>query len=52
VARAGNWNISLETQCAKSPDLNVLELSFFRALQSHQWRSGFVNTYGGVDFAK
>ena len=44
VARTGNWNISLETQPAKSPDLNVLDLSFFRALQSHQWRSGFVNT--------
>ena len=44
VATQGSWNISLETQAAKSPDLNVLDLSFFRALQSHQWRSGFVNT--------
>ena len=44
VARTGLWNISLETQPAKSPDLNVLDLSFFRALQSHQWRSGFANT--------
>ncbi len=33
VARTGLWNISLETQPAKSPDLNVLDLSFFRALQ-------------------
>jgi hypothetical protein len=39
----GLWNIKLQTQPAKSPDLNVLDLSFFRALQSHQWRSGFAN---------
>jgi hypothetical protein len=39
----GLWNIQLETQPAKSPDFNVLDLSFFRALQSHQWRSGFAN---------
>ena len=44
VARSEGWDISLETQPAKSPDLNVLDLSFFRALQSHQWRSGFANT--------
>jgi hypothetical protein len=44
AATQGIWNISLETQAAKSPDLNVLDLSFFRALQSHQWRSGFANT--------
>ena len=37
--------IFLETQPAKSPDFNnVLDLSFFRALQSHQWRSRFANT--------
>ena len=33
----------MQTQPPKSPDLNVLDLSFFRALQSHQWRSGFAN---------
>jgi len=44
VAQTGTWNITLETQPPKSPDLNVLDLSFFRALQSYQWRSGFVNT--------
>ena len=44
AATQGVWNISLETQAAKSPDLNVLDLSFFRALQSHQWRNGFANT--------
>ena len=42
-ATEGLWNITLQTQPAKSPDLNVLDLSFFRALQSHQWRSGFAN---------
>ena len=43
VAQTGIWNIQLETQPPKSPDLNVLDLSFFRALQSYQWRSGFAN---------
>lgn len=43
-ARAGNWNIRLETQPAKSPDTNVLDLSFFRALQSLQWKSPRANT--------
>jgi hypothetical protein len=45
AGRNGLWNIKLETQPAKSPDFNVLDLSLFRALQSHQWRSGFVNTF-------
>ena len=44
AATGGVWNIKLETQPPKSPDLNVIDLSFFRALQSHQWRSGFANT--------
>lgn len=44
AATEGLWNISLLTQSPKSPDLNVLDLSFFRALQSHQWRNGFANT--------
>lgn len=44
AGQRGLWNIKLETQPPKSPDFNVLDLSFFRALQSHQWRSGFVNT--------
>jgi hypothetical protein len=43
VARSEGWNISLENQPAKLPDLNVLDLSFFCALQSDQWRSGFAN---------
>ena len=43
-ATMGLWNISLQTQPPKSPDLNILDLSFFRALQSYQWRSGFANT--------
>ena len=40
---AGLWNIRLETQPPKSPDFNVLDLSFFRALQIHKWSSGFAN---------
>ena len=27
-ARSGNWNISLETQPARSPDCNILDLPF------------------------
>ena len=34
----GRWNISLLTQPARSPDLNHLDLSFFRALQCEQWK--------------
>ena len=43
-ARQGVWNISLETQPAKSPDTNVLDLTFFRALQSKQWSLGSETT--------
>ena len=43
AATVGNWNISLETQPARSPDLNHLDLSFFRALQSDQWARGFAS---------
>ena len=34
VRDTGVWNIRLMTQSPKLPDLNVLDLSFFRALQS------------------
>jgi hypothetical protein len=34
TAMLGSWNISLMTQSPKSPDLNVLDLSFLQALQS------------------
>jgi hypothetical protein len=37
AGQTGSWNIQLETQAAKSPDTNILDLSFFRALQSAQW---------------
>jgi len=47
-ARNQLWNIQLLIQPAKSPDLNVLDLSFFRALQSEQWRSGVENTVDGL----
>jgi hypothetical protein len=43
AATEGLWNISLLTQLPKLPHLNVLNLSFFRAFQSHQWRNGFAN---------
>ena len=36
------------TQPAKSPDLNVLDLSFFRALQSAQWKERFATTIDGL----
>ena len=44
----GTWNIRLETQPAKSPDFNVLDLSFFRALQSHQWSTPVANNIDGL----
>jgi len=47
-AEAGLWRIRLLTQPPKSPDLNVLDLSFFRALQAAQWRSGVENTVDGL----
>jgi hypothetical protein len=48
VATQGVWNIRLLTQPAKSPDLNVLDLSFFRALQSSQWSPGYQRTIEGL----
>ena len=44
VGVTGVWNIRLMTQSPKLPDLNVLDLSFFRALQSKQWSNGFAET--------
>jgi hypothetical protein len=48
AAKQGVWNICLETQPAKSPDTNVLDLSFFRALQAKQWRLGSETTIDGL----
>jgi hypothetical protein len=39
----GSWNISLETQPTRFPDLNHLDLSFFCALQPAQWATGFAS---------
>jgi hypothetical protein len=47
-ANQGVWDISLETQPAKSPDTNVLDLSFSRALQSKQWSLGSETTIDGL----
>jgi hypothetical protein len=47
-ARQGQWEIRLETQPPKSPDTNVLDLSFFRALQSAQWGLGSETTFEGL----
>jgi hypothetical protein len=47
-ARQGQWGIRLETQPPKSPDTNVLELSFFRALQSAQWGLDSETTIEGL----
>ncbi len=48
VARTGTWNINILTQAPKSPDTNVCDLSFFRALQSEQWRNGVENSIDGL----
>ena len=47
-AKQGVWNICLEPQPAKSPDTNVLDLSFFRALQAKQWSLGPESTIEGL----
>jgi hypothetical protein len=50
TATAGNWEIKLLTEQppAQCPDTNLLNLSFFRALQSSQWDHGFVNEINGL----
>ena len=48
AARQGLWNINILTQAPKSPDTNICDLSFFRALQSEQWRSGEEETIDGL----
>ena len=48
VARTGTWNINILTQAPKSPDTNVCDLSFFRALQSEQWRNGVEDSIDGL----
>jgi hypothetical protein len=47
-AQTGNWNIRIETQPAKSPDTNVLDLSFFRALQTFQWKQSHEVSIDGL----
>ena len=42
AATAGNWNFNLVTQPARSPDLNINDLGFFRALQTAYWELGFA----------
>ncbi|KAI2507526.1 hypothetical protein MHU86_6914 [Fragilaria crotonensis] len=48
AARTGLWNIKLELQPPKSPDVNVLDLSFFRALQAAQWKRVPTRTIDGL----
>ena len=48
TARQGLWNINILTQAPKSPDTNICDLSFFRALQLEQWRSGEEETIDGL----
>ena len=38
---AGTWNITIKTQPARSPELNVNDLAFFRSLQSRYWLLGY-----------
>ena len=41
----GTWNITIWTQPARSPDLNINDLAFFHALQSDYWELGFSKNY-------
>ena len=47
-AKQGVWNICLETQPVQSPDMNILDRSFFRALQAKQWSLGPETTIEGL----
>ena len=42
AAAVGGWKIRMLTQPARSPDVNVLDLGFFRALQTNYWGIGFA----------
>jgi hypothetical protein len=48
AATTGLWNISLELQPPKSPDIYVLDLSFFCALQAAQWQQESARTIDGL----
>jgi hypothetical protein len=48
AAIAGNWQIRLQSQPVQSPDMNTLDLAFFRALQSAQWDHGFAINIDGL----
>ncbi len=43
AGKVGGWNIQLEKQLANSPDLNILDLEFFNAIQSLQDESSPKN---------
>jgi transcriptional regulator with XRE-family HTH domain len=44
AATTHNWHFELVPQSANSPDTNICDLSFFRALQLDQWNKGFATT--------
>ncbi len=46
--KQGARNICLEKQPAKSPDTNVMDLLFFRALEAKQWSLGSETTIDGL----
>jgi hypothetical protein len=48
AATAGNWTIELLMQSAQSPDTNINDLAFFRALQSTQFDLGFATNTSGL----
>jgi hypothetical protein len=48
AATTGLSNISLELQPPKLPDINVLDLSFFCALQAARWRQESARTIDGL----
>jgi hypothetical protein len=47
-SRVNGCNITLETQPAQSPDINMLDLTVFRAIMSAQWDHGYATTHDGL----
>jgi hypothetical protein len=48
AATAANWERKLLMQPAQSSDTNLIDLSFFQALQLLQWDHGFANKINGL----
>jgi hypothetical protein len=48
VSQEVNWNFTLPEQPANSPDTNILDLGFFRSIQSIQWSKEPATTIEGL----